>query len=433
MPLAPDDACFPEMLSDNYTSGWIGKWHLGDEIFRQRGFDEWVGIEDQYHSLYSEDRPDTAHSEYHEFLREQGYEPDMDDNGYQYFSREYVARTVPEEHSKPAFMIDEAIDFIERHRDEPFVLHLMFLEPHDPYTGPRDDQYSPRDVDLPPNFDHDGLGEQPLQYRIARDLIAQGATVRHPEVMETPPTEENWRRLISNYWGLVSFVDTHVGRLLDALSDRELADETITAFTSDHGDMMGSHQLYRKATQFEESVRVPLLIDFPESITGTDRVKWPVSQVDLVPTLLDALDQPIPDAVQGQTLLPALREGRKPDEQNVIIEGSGAIFHGTYGRQPATIPSGRRPGVTSATKDVLADWGIDEDEYMQMITEPKRTIVSPEGWKLTYRRSGVHELYDLDADPHETQNVAGDRPDIVEDLYDELATWQLRARDPLYL
>ena len=68
-----------------------------------------------------------------------------------------------------AFMADAAIDFVERHRDEPFVLHVMFLEPHNPFTSPRDDQYDPSEVPLPENFEHDGLDDQPLRIRFARE------------------------------------------------------------------------------------------------------------------------------------------------------------------------------------------------------------------------------------------------------------------------
>jgi arylsulfatase A-like enzyme len=436
VPLGADDATFAELVDDDYTTGWIGKWHLGDEIFRQRGFDEWVSTEDQYHPFYDDDRPDDAHSDYHDFLIERGYEPDqVEDDGYAWFSREFVATTVPEEHSKPAFMADAAIDFVERHRDEPFVLHVMFLEPHDPYAGPRDDQYDPEDVELPPNFDHDGLDDQPLRYRFARETIRRGISRRPPDRMGTPPTEDDWREVISNYWGLVSLVDTHAGRILDRLDEEGLGEETITVFTSDHGDMMGSHQLYTKMTQFEEAARVPLLIRFPDGTAAGERIERPVSQVDLVPTLLDAMDQPAPDrlGLQGGSWLPFLRgEGDLPAE-NVFVEWNGANFHGTHGRRPVESPSETRPGVDPAAADLLAEMGLTEAELLRAYTDPARTVVTPDGWKLTYRRSGEHELYDLDEDPHETTNLADERPAVVDELYGEIVDWQVRTRDPVSL
>lgn len=436
IPLRADDTTMAELLDEDYVTGWIGKWHLGDEVFRQRGFDEWISTEDQYHPFYSGDRPDNTHSDYHEFLIEHGYEPDqVEDDGYRWFSREFVASTVPEEHSKPKFMADAAIDFIQRHRDEPFVLHVMFLEPHDPYTGPRDDQYGSRDVELPPNFDHDGLDDQPLRYRFARETIRRGIYRRPPNIMATPPTEDDWREVISNYWGLVSLVDTHTGRILDALDGEGLTDETITVFTSDHGDMMGSHGLYTKMTQFEESVRVPLLLRLPDGTASGKRVERPVSQIDLLPTLLDAMGQSVPDhhGLQGESWLPFLRGEGGLEEENVFVEWNGANFHGAFGRRSVEHADETRPGLIPEAEALADEMDLTEAEVMHAYTDPARTVVTPDGWKLTYRRSGEHELYDLDEDPYERENMVDQYPNVVDELHEAIVDWQVRTHDPVYL
>ena len=75
--------------------------------------------------------------------------------------------------------------------------------------------------------------------------------------------ETDWRRMIAHYWGLCSLVDTHVGTILDTLEDCGLRDNTMVVFTSDHGDMMGSHRIIAKCVQFEEAVRVPFLLRLP--------------------------------------------------------------------------------------------------------------------------------------------------------------------------
>ena len=435
IPLAPDDATFAELVDDEYVTGWIGKWHLGNEIFPQRGFDEWVSTEDQYYPFYDEDKPADAHSDYHDYLLEQGYEPDQEADGYRWFSREYVATTVSEAHSKPAFMADAAIDFIDRHRDDPFVLHVMFLEPHDPYASPRDDQYAPEDVPLPPNFEHDGFDDQPLRYRFARETIRRGIYRRPPDPMGVPPTGDDWRTVISNYWGLVSLVDTHVGRIMDTLSQTGRDADTITVFTSDHGDMMGSHGLYTKMTQFEESVRVPLLIRFPDGTAAGERIEEPVSQIDLVPTLLDAMGQPIRAqyGLQGESLLPWLAGTGERETNFVIVEWSGANFHGAYGRRPVEHATETRPGLTPAAAALAEELGYTPAEIMYAYTDPARTIVTPDGWKLTYRRGGEHELYQLIEDPYEQKNLVADEPDRVDALYDEIVQWQVTTRDPIDL
>lgn len=436
IPLGRGDATMAELVEEDYVTGFIGKWHLGDEIFPQRGFDEWVATEDQYYPFYSDDRPQAARSAYHEYLMEQGYEPDRTvPTGPDWFSREFVATAVPEEHSKPAFMANAAIDFVTRHRDEPWLLHVMFLEPHDPYTSPRDAQYDPADVPLPPNFDHDGLARQPLRYRFAREAIRRGVSRRPPDVMGEPPTEADWRTVISNYWGLVSLIDTHVGRILDALGAAGVRDETLTVFTSDHGDMMGSHQLYTKMTQFEEAVRVPLLMELPGGTAAGQRVERPVSQVDLLPTLLEAMGQSAPATagIQGESWLPWLTGAGKGHPSDVVIEWNGANFHGVSGRRAVDDPEGSRPGLTPAARELAADMGLTERAVVRAYTDPARTIVTPNGWKLTYRRSGTHELYHLEDDPFETRNLAATHPDRVDELADRIADWQVRTRDPVSL
>lgn len=99
------------------------------------------------------------------------------------------------------------------HQDEPVLLYVSFFELHSPYTEPRDDQYNENDVDLPANHAYDRFDDQPLRVRYL------------PETNQRP--ENKWRDIISEYRGLVSLVDTHAGRILDAISSAEIADERV--------------------------------------------------------------------------------------------------------------------------------------------------------------------------------------------------------------
>lgn len=445
--LPADAKCFPELDGfDDYATGYIGKWHLGDEIFAQHGFDEWISVEDQYWPFYSDDRPADAHSTYHEFLVENGFEPDITEpNGRERFTRHYCA-TLPEEYSKPAYMAREVRRFIQDHQDEPFILHVMFLEPHQPYTSPRDDQYSIDDVDLPPNFDHNGLDDQPRKVRLSRAALNAGLFSPPPDLLSAPPTETEWRQLISNYWGLVSLVDTYVGSILKAVSDHSLTDRTITVYTSDHGDMLGSHQLLSKMTQFEEAVRVPLLMRIPGVAEDGRKVSRPMSQIDVVPTLLDAMGKPIPDYLQGQSWLPFLADGQELEEENVFIEWNGPHAIGIEARHPLSARPWNpepprpypRPDHLELWTKMLTDEGVDdvsEQVIMRDLNTPIRTIVTPDGWKLNFRQNGEHELFDLDADPHEMEDLADDpaHTERVDELAEEIFEWQKRTRDPIYL
>jgi len=409
VPLAEEIPCLPELVDADYATGYIGKWHLGDEIFPQHGFEEWISIEDNYIEYYSEGRPRGARSDYHDFLVENGFDPDVEtEDGPGVFSRAFAA-DLPEEYSKPKFMADRANEFIADHRDEPFLLSVMFLEPHFPYTSARDDQYDPDEVPLPPNFEHDGFADQS---DFIRDRREEWLETRHPLDGEPPMTEAGWRELVSNYWGLVSLVDTHVGRILDTLEEHGVADDTIVVFTSDHGDQLGSQKLWRKNLMFEESARIPLLMRVPDGV-DTQRVEARMSQIDLVPTILDAMDQPRPDFLSGDSWLPHLRGERDRGDEDVFIE---------YNRH---------------TQDARAERanleGASPETIREAITKYNRCIVTADGLKYVYRSHNADSLYDLNDDPNETRNLVDDPAyrGTVTELEERLADLQRRVGDPL--
>jgi len=93
-----------------------------------------------------------------------------------------------------------------------------------------------------------------------------------------------------------------------------------------------------------------------------------------------------------------------------------------------------RPQPDEDAREIWNEMGIDRD-LIDVVTDPIRTIITPDGWKLNYRRSGEHELYNLDEDPHEMENLAEKEQyqDLIEELYDEIIEWQLRTRDPVQL
>lgn len=377
VPLRPETPCLPEMLTPGrFATAHHGKWHLGDEIFAQHGFEEWVSIEDMYGRFYSPGRDQTRRSSYHRFLLQQGYSPD--EQGF--FPRSWAAR-LPEEHSKPAFLAREACRFLQDQRGRPFVLYVNFLEPHMPFFGPRDAQYDPHAIPLPESF-HDELDDdQPARYRAMRQ-----AYLREGQSGLPLKNEADWRRLIANYWGLCSLVDTHIGHILHTLEATGQAENTIVVFTSDHGDMMGAHRLVAKCVMFQEAIRVPLLIRLPGQ-NSPKRITGPVSQIDLVPTLLDLLGEPIPAHLQGKSLRPWLEApGRVRHEEPVFLEWNG-------------------PNTGVRLEDQAEAFGGGE-ALEREIRSPVRTILTPDGWKYCRHDIGWEELYFLADDPHERRNLA---------------------------
>ena len=411
--LRPDALCLPEMLADqDYVTGYHGKWHLGDEIYAQHGFEDWASIDDGYAKYYGPGRDPDARSTYHHFLVEHGFRPA---NG-SVFSRHEAAR-MPEAFGKPAYLAREASRFIIENQDRPFVLYVNFFEPHMPFFGPRDDQYDPDQIPLPASFDCFPTQDQPLKTRLfQRAHYAKG---NHGMPLKT---EADWRRVMANYWGLCSLVDTHTGTILRTLDECGLRDSTIVVYTSDHGDAMGNHRLLAKCVMFEEAARVPLLMRLPGQ-RSSRRVWGPVSQIDLVPTLLDLLGQPIPDHLEGKSLKPSLeRPGDITLQEDVVVEWNGP-----------NNGFGDRLGRVSIPESML-DLATRE-QIERATTDPVRTLITPDGWKFNCSPLGEHELYNLKDDPLEMRNLAAEPEchSFLEKLTARIRRWQEMTGDQVDL
>ncbi|MGH2369071.1 MAG: sulfatase family protein, partial [Chloroflexota bacterium] len=187
---------------------------------------------------------------------------------------------------------------------------------------------------------------------------------------------------------------------------------------TDHGDMMGEHRLVAKGVQYEGASRVPLIVHVPG--LAPRRLATPTSQVDVTPTLLDALGHEAPAHVQGRSLLPLMQAGdTAPDAAEVVFEWSGA-------REGETADGQRYHG------DALA----------QLAMAAQQRTIRRGRWKLTVDEAGDHELYDLVADPEETRNLLyageGRTPPAeaqaaARDLWERLRAWQARTADALPL
>ncbi len=403
VPLPREIPCFPELLNDSeYKIAYMGKWHLGDEVFAQHGFETWISIEDGYTDYFYEDRDRSARSDYHHWLVGKGYQPDrMEENK---FSRNFAA-SLPLEHCKPKFLEEKACKYLDAVGDDPFILYVNFLEPHSPYTGPFNDLHPPESINLSGNF-HDSLDDRdPLRYRLQRER----------NIATYGPDEKEFRSLISKYWGLVSQVDQSVGAILDKLEKLGMAENTIVVYTSDHGDMMGSHKMVTKTVMFEESVRIPFMMRIPQITTEQILIKnRRVSQIDIVPTLLDLLGKNIPASLEGKSLVPLLK-GKNVPEDYVFIEWNPADYY------------------LKPYEDYNGSLSVSEDEIRNAIMAGTRTVISPDGWKLCLRDTDLNQLFDLNADPLETTNLFNDAAykDKIEFLTEKIKEWQISTNDTL--
>lgn len=186
----------------------------------------------------------------------------------------------------------------------PWCLVSSFMYPHFPLYAPQEylDLYPPDRMEMPETGDELLENQHPaiqqLRYFFRNDQ---------------PYPEELTRAALASYFALVTLTDEHIGRLLSIVDNSSLRDSTVVFYISDHGEMAGQHGIWQKQCFYESSVRVPLVARGPQFAQDA-RVESNVSLVDIMPTLLDLADTPIPNDVRGRSLLPALRGEPLPDE-----------------------------------------------------------------------------------------------------------------------
>jgi len=279
---------------------------------------------------------------------------------------------------------DRAINFLEtRTTDEPFVLVVSYDEPHHPFTCPPD--YAEKFV----NYDYpvgpaayDTLENKPAHQQewAASDVVqlVNGCT-RHPL-----------------YFGCNSFVDSEIGRVIDA-AHRCSPENTYIIFTSDHGDMLGAHGLRGKGpVMYEEITRMPLIIEQPGQAGAGTINPTLVSHIDLLPTMLEIAGLELPPILEGQSIVPML-QGQEDLERSVALE---------FNR-----------------------YEIEHDSWGGF--QPVRCLISGQ-YKLVVNLLHTDELYDLDEDPAEVNNLI-DQPgyeDIRDEMHDRLLEWMYDKRDP---
>jgi choline-sulfatase len=238
--------------------------------------------------------------------------------------------------------------------DRPFMLTVSVMQPHDPYQGLRRfwDLYSADEIDMPAEPKRKAGRRSQIEERMYR-------LYDRDEIRLSPRQIRDARRA---YYAMISYCDDLLGRLMRALEIAGVADETIVIVTSDHGDMLGERGLWYKMNFYDRAIRVPLIVAGPG--IKRQRVKAPVSHLDLLPTFLDLAGKNIPrDGLDGASLWPSLRRGVAPKG-----ELAGEYCGEGYDAPVAMIRRGRH--------------------------------------KFLHSRHLQPELYDLDADAGELRNLA---------------------------
>lgn len=331
-----------------YQSAFVGKWHLGGEMYVRGDKDQWSyrRVDDSNDFTYDkqgawrggEDEPQCgfldkwvgAWSHYHAYLRNVGLGSFVEGNrrvGNHNMAPSGVEGThiysqIPAEHHEVAFLSGEAEKFIrtERDRSKPFCLVLSVFGPHLPVAPPKpwDTMVDPKDVPLPENFRDDLSGKPWWQQNDSRCHKADQWS------------EGQFRDYIARYWGYCSYIDHQVGRVLKALDDEGIADDTIVIYTTDHGDMVGAHGfVFKLGSGYDELMRVPFLVRYPRVIPPGTTSAALVQSIDVLPTLLDLCGLKVPAQVDGRSFRPLLEGKAKEFRDEVVTVMKGTIMLAT--------------------------------------------------------------------------------------------------------
>jgi choline-sulfatase len=398
--IRPDEELFSRRLADaGYDCGLVGKFHLGacqygrSEPRLDDGFRVFRWAHDPY--------PGSSENAYHRWLKARYpnlYEVARRGDG------EHDWDTMPTEAHYSRWIGDETIDFLRTSRDDgkPFFFVANFFDPHHGFGAPKEytDRYDPSSLPRPVSRDSE-LDDKPPVFTDASKRSYAGHARGYAEY-----TDAELMQARAAYYAMVTLVDDEVGRILDTLDDCGLADTTIVVFTSDHGEMLGDHQLMLKGPfMYECAVRVPLIVRWP-SRAQPGRRRELVQWVDLAPTFLEAAGQDVPVRYQGDSLAP-------------LIAGDALGWR---------------------------DWALCHYRDSGHSYDPPvhTTMLRHDRWKLVVHhgppasaRERTGELYDLVADPDELTNLWRDpahrdiRTSLQELLIDVTVAIEDRSRPRL--
>ena len=392
--------CLGDILKTaGYTCGWIGKWHLGGKhdsdtarrLVRKNGSFSFEIIPCQL----GENTPQhgftdywvSGRKDYLNHLLQLGLitaeEARTLIGGHKPIHwRGESHSTIPDDKFLTAFLADKTIEFIRKQKDSsrPFCAAFSIFGPHGPLLlpAPWHERYNSQQVVLPKSF-NDTLEGKPPSQRESHNL------------MRGRFSAEKVRGGIARYYGFVSYIDHQIGRVLDALDQSGLADNTLVLFTTDHGDYLGSHGFMNKGPfLYEDYIHTPLLMRFPGRIAAGAGSPSLFSSIDVLPTVLSMLGLPVPEGLHGMNLLPALSGDPSCARQHVFAE------------------------------------------MVSLVAGVKMIRTNEAKLQLRWHPPEMNELYDLQNDPDEMINQI-DNPKyapVVAKLTDQIFGWLESTDDP---
>jgi N-acetylglucosamine-6-sulfatase len=370
---------FPQALqAKGYETGFIGKWHMGNDPTPRPGFDYWVGLPGQGRTI-------------NPMLYENGALSQVDGYVTDLLS-ERALRFIDREHSRPFFVLlsHKAIHPDARQLDDGSIdpNYPSAYIPAPRHAGRYNDKVFPRRGNVP----RDPSEVQSAASRHALEVRSSDAMLREfgSEFFDPLTSEENIRRRAE----MLLSIDESLGQIMALLERRGILDQTLILFTSDNGYFFGEHGFsIERRMPYDESIRSPLLVRYPPRIAAGSRIDGLALSVDLAPTLLDFAGAEIGDHIQGRSLVPLMTGQAQNWRESVLIE-----FYTYENPMP---------------------WLVDMD-YRAVRTHR---------YKYVHWVRHEAELYDLVADPLEMDNLIDDprMSSVAGELRAELGRLTLEA------
>jgi arylsulfatase A-like enzyme len=336
----------PKILKRNgYQTGMVGKWHLPANP-GECGFDSFVFKRGAGGPYYAAD----------------GYLRNM----------ELGSNTIVEK-SYPGYITDNVTDFVIdgiKQFKQPFFMMVQYFSDHRPFDPPHKYEHIYDDVRIPePGTFYDDYSMRAAAAREARMRIAEMPDFHPPsDLTERQRKQWNYQKFMQHFLGTLKSQDDNIGRLLDFLDESGLAENTIVVFTGDHGFFLGDHGWFDKRFMYEQALRVPWMIRHPGAVKpGSVSKDWVVN-IDNAPTVLDLAGVPVPEEMQGRSLV-SLFQGRRPADWQT------SMYYHYYEFAPPHW--------------VFPHYGLRTDRYKL----------------IHYYTVNEWELFDLDKDPDEMENL----------------------------
>ncbi|AQQ70512.1 Arylsulfatase [Limihaloglobus sulfuriphilus] len=396
---------FPKILKRNgYQTAVFGKWHLGKgPEHSPSGFDDWAVLNGQgnYHNpefFFKGPEGGTAKTV-------KGYATDI--------------------------ITDMSIDWLEkRDENQPFCLLCHHKAPHRPWypdekhAGMYLNEDIPEPETLYDDYSNRAKAAEAALMRVGVNMIERDLKSEMPKgLTENELRSWAYQRYIKDYLRVIASIDDNVGRLLDYLDNKGLTENTMIIYTSDQGFFLGDHGWYDKRFMYEQSLRMPFIVRYPELIKAGTVNEDIVTNIDFAPTFLDLAGLESPKEFQGFSIKPLL-EGATPENWQK------AMYY--------------RYWMNRAHHNVAAHYGIRTKKHKliyyysdgldQPGTADELCCNMPENFIDVNSLEPEWELFDLEKDPMEMHNVYNDPTykQVVDELKDQLAELQKKIGDKPY-